>query len=127
MARSLAPDIEILVRVTESQKASAAFRAGADYVLSVQQVCARLVAAEIHGERVMDPVGQIRLVRTDATAFVGQSLDSIRQDPEDGWSVVGLLRDGEVRTEPAATIESGDEVFVAGSDVAIQAFERKTS
>ena len=127
MARSLAPDIEILVRVTESEKASAAFRAGADYVLSVQQVCARLVAAEIHGERVMDPVGQVRLIRTDATAFVGQSLDSIRRNPEEGWSVVGLLKDGEVRTAPAATIESGDEVFVAGSDAAIQAFERKTN
>ena len=126
MARSLAPDIEILVRVTESGKTAAAFRAGADYVLSVQQVCARLVAAEIYGEQVMDPAGQIRLIRTDATAFVGQTIDAIRRNPEDGWSVVGLARDGEIRTERTATVESGDEVFVAGSDAAIQAFEQKT-
>ena len=74
MARSLAPHVEILVRVTDTEKASAAFRAGADYVLSVQQVCARLVAAEVHGERVMDPVNQIRLVRADGEPFVGESL-----------------------------------------------------
>jgi voltage-gated potassium channel Kch len=49
MARSLAADVEILVRITDTDKTSAAVRAGADYTLSVQRVCARLVAAEVHG------------------------------------------------------------------------------
>ncbi|WP_380675095.1 potassium channel family protein [Salinigranum sp. GCM10025319] len=124
MARSLAPDVEILVRVTDTEKTTAAFRAGADYVLSVQRVCARLVAAEVHGERVMDPVSQIRLVRADAGPFVGESLATVRRGTERGWTVVGLVRDGTVYTDEHATIEPGDEVFVAGSDEGIQRFER---
>ncbi|MCU4798903.1 NAD-binding protein [Halobacteria archaeon HArc-gm2] len=125
MARSLSDDVEILARVTDAEKASPAFRAGADYVLSVQRVCARLAAAEVHGERVMDPVSQIRLVRADATAFTGESLADARGRPDRGWTVVGLTRDGTVYTDERTTIETGDEVFVAGSDETIQDFERE--
>lgn len=124
MARSLSDNVEILIRVTEAEKVSAAFRAGADYVLSVQQVYARLVAAEVHGERVMDPMNQIRLVRTDAASFTGESLTDARGDAERGWTVVGIARDGTIHTDGRTTIEAGDEVFVAGSDDAIQEFER---
>jgi voltage-gated potassium channel len=99
-------------------------RAGADYTLSVQRVCARLVAAEVHGERVMSPVNQIRLVRAAGEAFDGERLGAIRQDPERDWTVVGLVRDGAVLTDEATTVEPADEVFVAGSDSAIQTFER---
>ncbi|WP_433627222.1 potassium channel family protein [Halomicrococcus sp. NG-SE-24] len=127
MARSLSDDMEILARVTDADKASAAFRAGADYVLSVQRVCARLVAAEVHGERVVDPVGQIRLIRADAASFVGDTLADARRLPEQRWTVVGISRDGTVHTDEHATIEAGDDVFLAGSDGAIQEFERKVS
>ncbi|CQH60366.1 ion channel pore / TrkA domain protein [Halobacterium hubeiense] len=123
MARSLSDDVEILVRVTDTEKATAAFRAGADYVLSVQRVSARLVAAEVHGERVMDPVSQIRLVRADASPFAGQTV-ATASDPQKGWTVVGVVHDGAVSTNQAAAIEAGDEVFVAGSDSAIRGFEQ---
>ncbi|WP_224449046.1 potassium channel family protein [Haloprofundus salilacus] len=124
MARSLAPGVEILVRVTDTEKTAPAFRAGADYVLSIQQLCARLVAAEVHGERVMDPVGQIRLVRADASAFAGEALGDARRNADREWTVVGVARGGIVRTDEETVIESGDEMFVAGSDEAIQEFER---
>ena len=124
MARSLAPDLEILARVTDTEKAAAAFRAGADYVLSVQQVCARLVASEVHGERVMDPVNQIRLVRAGAAPFAGETLAAIRRDAERGWTVVGVARDGAVITAGDTVIEPDDDMFVAGSDEAIGEFER---
>ena len=124
MARALSDGVEVLARVTDAEKASPAFRAGADYVLSVQRVCARLVAAEVHGERVIDPVGQIRLVRAASAPFAGQSLADIRRQRDRGWTVVGALRDGDVLTDAATTVEVGDEVFVAGSDEAIAEFER---
>lgn len=124
MARSIAPDMEILIRVTDTEKASAAFRAGADYVLSIQRVCARLVAAEVYGERVMDPVSQIRLVRGDAAPFVGESLVDARRDTERGWTVVGLSRDGTIYTDEQTTIEPEDEIFVAGSDAALREFKK---
>ncbi|GAA0196291.1 potassium channel family protein [Haladaptatus pallidirubidus] len=124
MARSIAPDVEILTRVSDTEKASAAFRAGADYVLSIQQVCARLVAAEVYGERMMDPVNQIRLVRGDAVPFVGESLIDARRDTERGWTVVGLSRNGTIYTDEQTTIEPGDEIFVAGSDAALREFKK---
>ena len=124
MARSLSDDVEILARITDAEKASPAFRAGADYVLSAQRVSARLAAAEVHGERVMDPVGQIRLVRADASPFAGESLADARRNEERGWTVVGITRNGSVHTDERVMIEDGDEVFVAGSDETIQNFER---
>ncbi|GAB3690020.1 NAD-binding protein [Salinarchaeum chitinilyticum] len=144
MARALSPGVEILARVTESEKAAAAFRAGADYVLSVQRVSARLVAAEVHGERVVDFASQIRVVRVGPDPFLGERLGDLRGEPEgrssggaDGsgrgeeddsdWTVVGLVRDGAVRTDEGETVREGDEVFVAGSDEAIQRFERTRS
>ena len=123
VARSLASDVEILARVTDAEKASAAFRAGADYVLSIQRVSARLVAAEVHGERVLDPTSQIRLVRADAGPLTGESLGDPRRVPARGWTVVGVSRDGTVHTDERTTIEPGDDVIVAGSDDAIKQFE----
>jgi len=125
MARALSEDVEILTRVTEAEKTGPAFRAGADYVLSVQRLCARLVAAEVHGERTMDPANQIRLVRTDGDRFVGETLAELRRETERGWTVVGLARDGDVYTDETTTVAEDDEVFVAGSDDAIQRFERR--
>ncbi|SEQ94420.1 potassium channel family protein [Natrinema salaciae] len=124
IARSLSSDVEILARVTDSDKTRAAFRAGADYVLSIQQVSARLVAAEVHGEQVMSPTNQIRLIRADAAPFAGESLANARRNIERGWTVVGVSRGGTVRTDERITIEADDDVIVAGSDDAIQEFER---
>jgi Trk K+ transport system NAD-binding subunit len=124
IARSLSEDVEILARVTDAAKARAAFRAGADYVLSIQRVSARLVAAEVHGERVMDPTSQIRIVRTAAGQFAGETLADARRNGRRGWTVVGVSRDGAVLTDENTAIEADDEVFVAGSDDAIQEFER---
>ncbi|SFS93267.1 potassium channel family protein [Halostagnicola kamekurae] len=124
VARSLSSEIEILVRVTEGEKTKAAFRAGADYVLSIQQVSARLVASAVHGERVMDPISQIRLVWADETPFAGESLAAVRRDTEREWAPVGVLRGGTIRTDERTLIKADDEVLVAGTDAAIQAFER---
>ncbi|WP_345786358.1 potassium channel family protein [Halobellus salinisoli] len=124
IARSLSDDVEILARVTEAAKTRAAFRAGADYVLSTQRVSARLVASEVHGERVMDPTSQIRIVRAEAAPFAGETLGDVRQNGERGWTVVAVSRDGAVLTDERTAIERDDEVFVAGSDDGIQAFDQ---
>jgi len=124
IARSLSSDVEILARVTDRDKTRAAFRAGADYVLSIQQVSARLVAAEVHGEQVVSPTNQIRLIRVTAAPFAGESLEDARRNPERGWTVIGVSRGGTVHTNERITIEADDDVIVAGSDDAIREFER---
>jgi len=127
LARSLAADVEILVRVSDTEKAASASRAGADYVLSLQRICARLVAAEVHGERVMDPVRQVRLVRSDAAPFEGIRLEDVRRSTDGDWTIVGLVRDGTVSTDGQVTVEAEDEILVVGSDRAMQRFERNVA
>jgi Trk K+ transport system NAD-binding subunit len=123
MARALADDLEILARVTDAEKTAPAVRAGADYVLSVQRVCARLVAAEVHGERVVDPASQIRLVRASGAGLAGTSLGETRRDRSRDWLVVAVLRNGDVLTGDETVVDAEDEILVAGSDESIQAFE----
>jgi voltage-gated potassium channel len=124
MARALSPDVEILARTTDAEKTAPAFRAGADYTLSVQRVCARLVASEVHGERVVSATNQIRLVRAASEPFVGQTLGGVRRDRTRGWTVVAIARDGTVYTDAETVVEADDEVFVAGGDSAIREFEQ---
>ena len=124
MARALSPDVEILARTIDAEKTAPAFRAGADYTLSVQRVCARLVASEVHGERVVSATNQIRLVRAASDPFVGQTLDAVRRDRTRGWTVVAVAREGTVYTDAGTVVEDGDEVFVAGGDAAIREFEQ---
>ncbi|WP_049955041.1 potassium channel family protein [Halostagnicola larsenii] len=124
VARSISSDIEVLVRVTEGEKTKAAFSAGADYVLSIQQVSARLVASEVHGERVVDPTSQIRLVWADVAQFAGESLADARRNTDRGWAPIGVSRDDSILTDERTTIRANDEVLIAGSDAAIQEFER---
>ncbi|MDS0297567.1 NAD-binding protein [Halogeometricum sp. S1BR25-6] len=114
-ARSLSDDAEILVRMTDAGKVSAAARAGTDYALSAQRACARVVAAEVRGERVVDPAGQIRLVRAGEDSFVGESLADLRGG-DDGRTVVGVVRDGAVETDGESAVAPGDYVLVVEGD-----------
>jgi len=123
LARSLTDDVEILARVTDTDKTRTAFDAGADYVLSVQRTVARLLAREIYDEDVVSPVSQIRLVRTEGAPYAGRSLGDVNAAPESGWVAVGVQRDGQFRTDEAVEIAAGDTVLVAGSDEMIQEFE----
>lgn len=126
LARSLSDTVEILARVRDAAKAAPAFRAGADYVLSTQRVAARLVAAEAYGERTMDPVGQIRLVRAAAASagLAGRTLDEGREQSGRGWTPVAVFKPDGISTTGSVTIDDGDEILVAGSDSAIRAFEQ---
>lgn len=127
LARSLTDEIEILVRVTDTDKVRTAFSAGADYVLSIQRATARLLAREVYGEEVVSPISQIRLVRTDASPFAGQSLEEANEGAETGWVLVGVERDGTFLTDGTTRISDDDAVLVAGTDAMIQEFEQEAA
>nr|WP_309138874.1 NAD-binding protein [Haloterrigena gelatinilytica] len=125
LARSLTDDLEILARVSDDGNVATAFGAGADYVLSIQQTTARLLAREVHGEDVVSPIGQLRLVRTDAAPFAGRTLEAANEEAADEWVIVGVERDGAFRTDATTPIEAADTVVVAGTDETIRTFERE--
>jgi len=58
-ARSLDRNIEVLTRVSDTDATKKALNAGADYVLSVLRVGARIIATELRSEDVLAPASQI--------------------------------------------------------------------
>ncbi|WP_238532822.1 TrkA C-terminal domain-containing protein [Halalkalicoccus jeotgali] len=112
--------------MTDEDKVRTAFSGGADYVLSIQQATARLLAREVYGEDVVSPVSQIRLIRTDAAPLAGRSIDEANEGSETGWVIVALERDGEYRTDETTAIREGDTALVAGTDAMIREFEEGT-
>ncbi len=127
VARSLNPDIEILARVSDTDATSKALSAGADYVLSVPRVSARMVVRELRGEEVLAPASQIRLVRVSARPFAGKTLAESGIYEQTGCRVVAV-EDGSGFTgtvDPQREFSAEDHVVLVGSDEAVQRFSRQ--
>jgi len=124
LARSLNPNIEVLVRVSDAETTQKALSGGADYVLSVSQISARLVARELRGEDVLSPASQIRLVRAPADPFAGSTLADSGIYERTGCRVIAIEDDSGVSSTFAPDYRfTGDErIVLVGSDDAIGHF-----
>ena len=94
LARSLNPDIEILTRVSDTDATGKALSGGADYVLPVLRVSARMVARELRWEDVLAPASQIRIVRVSASPFAGSTLAESGIYETTGCRVIAVEDDG---------------------------------
>ncbi len=118
LARSLNPDLEILARVSNPDATQKALSGGADYVLSVPRVSARLVARELRGEDILAPGSQIRFIRVPATPFAGSTLTESGIYEGTGCRVIAV----EDEHGPAHAVDptrrfTGDErIVVVGTD-----------
>jgi Trk K+ transport system NAD-binding subunit len=127
LARSLNPDIEILARVSDTDATRKALSAGADYVLSVPQVSARMVAMELRGEDVLAPASQIRLLRVPAKPLAGSTLAGSGIYEKTGCRVIAV-EDGSGFTstvDPQRQFTGDERIVLVGSDEAIQRFEKQ--
>ncbi|MXR41088.1 TrkA family potassium uptake protein [Halobaculum sp. WSA2] len=124
LARSLNPDIEILVRMSDAKATTKALRAGADYVLSVPRISARMVARELRGEEVLGAGSQIRIDRVSADPFAGKTLAESGISARTGCRVIAIEHEGELTTslDPERTIAAGDRLVIVGSDESVQRF-----
>jgi Trk K+ transport system NAD-binding subunit len=124
LARSLNPDIEILTRVSDTDATEKALSAGADYVLSVPRVSARMVAKELRGEDVLAPASQMRLVRVPATPFAGQTLSESGVYQKTGCRVVAVeTPDGQTTTaDPNREFTGEERITIVGTDETVQQF-----
>lgn len=127
MARSLNPDIEVLVRVSDPDATKKALSAGADYVLSVPRVSARMVAKELRGEDVLAPASQIRLVRVTAEPFAGSTLAESGIYEQTGCRVIAIEDDGSLSTvfDPQRRFTGDERLVLVGSDESIQGFLKR--
>ncbi len=124
LARSLEPRIEVLTRVSDTDATRKALSAGADYVLSVPRVSARMVAKELRGEDILAPASQIRFVRVSAAPFVGLTLAKSGIYERTGCRVIAVEHGSGLSSNPDPQHEfTGDEqITVVGSDEAVQQF-----
>ena len=127
VARSLNPDIELLTRVSDTDATRKALSAGADYVLSVPRVRARMVARELRGEDVLAPASQIRLLRVPATPLAGSSLAESGIYERTGCRVIAVEDDSGLTSsiDPQRRFTGDERIVLVGSDEAIQRFERR--
>ncbi len=127
LAQSLNPEIEVLVRVSDADTTQKAFTAGADYVLSVPRVSARMVAKEIRGEDVLAPASQVRLVRVPATPLAGSTLMESSIYEQTGCRVIAI-EDGEgetVAVDPQWQFTGDERITIVGSDEGVQRFLKR--
>jgi voltage-gated potassium channel len=127
LVRSMNPDAEILVRVSDPDASRKALSAGADYVLSVPRVSARMVARELRGEDVLAPASQVRLVRVSAAPFGGSTLAESGIYEQTGCRVVAVEdEDGFTSTVDPTRVFTGDErLVVVGTDEAVKRFRSR--
>jgi Trk K+ transport system NAD-binding subunit len=127
VVRDLAPEVEIVARVEESQSVQKTFRAGGDYVLSLATVTGRMIAARVLQDRdVLSLDQQVQVVRTDAPGLVGRTLGGADVRARTGCTVVAVEREEGVVSDvgPDTRIEAADRLVVAGTDESVRAFER---
>lgn len=124
LARSLDPNIEILTRVSDTDATKKALNAGADYVLSVPRVSARMLAKELRGEDVLAPASQIRFVRVPAGSFAGQSLVGSSIYEKTGCRVIAIEDESGLtdRIDPTRELSGDEQLTVVGTDESIQRF-----
>jgi len=118
VARDLNDSVEIIARSQKSGAIGKTYRAGADYVLSVEAVSGRSVASEVLEEEILSIGTNFKVVKTETPGLVGKTLEGARVRERTGCTVVGVERDGNLVTDlpPDFRLEEGDGVVVAGTD-----------
>ncbi|MEF8974737.1 MAG: NAD-binding protein [Halapricum sp.] len=126
-AQAINPDIEVLFRANEMATVSKAFRAGADYVLAIPQVSARMVARELRGEDVLEPASQVRVIRVPAAPFAGETVESAEIPEQTGCRVVAIEDESGLTTQidPGREFDADDRLTLVGTDDAVQEFLKR--
>ena len=121
------PDVEILIRVSAADATRKALSAGVDYVLSVPRVSARMIAKELRGEEILDPSGQIRLIRVPATPFAGSTIAESGIAEKTGCRVVAVENEAGETTvvDPTKELSGNEELTLVGTDEAVQQFLKR--
>jgi Trk K+ transport system NAD-binding subunit len=127
VARSLNPDVEILARVGDPDATRKALSGGADYVLSVPRVSARMVTRELRGEDVLAPASQIQLLRVPATPLAGSNLAKSGVYERTGCRVIAIEDDSGLTgtVDPQRRFSGEERIVVVGSDESIQRFRKE--
>ncbi|SFB71682.1 Trk K+ transport system, NAD-binding component [Halobiforma haloterrestris] len=126
VARELAPELDIVVRMNDSANEAKARRAGADYVLNLPDISGRLLALDVLREEIISYDRQLKIVRYESDLLVGRELRDTPL-PELNCTLIAVERSDGVVTDisPSFTFERGDSLLLAGDDEAIDELESR--
>jgi Trk K+ transport system NAD-binding subunit len=118
LARTLSPHVEIFVRVRDPDSAAKAMAGGADFVLSVPNVSARQIAAELRGTEIASLTDDVHLTRISAAPFAGSSLSELNLRERTGCLVVSIQAETRRTAVPDPTYEftGAETLAVIGRD-----------
>lgn len=124
MTRDLNESVEIVARSQTSAAIGKTYRAGADYVLSIEAISGRSVASEVLEEDILSVGANVEIIKTRAPGLEGETLESAGVRERTGCTVVAVERDGEAVTElgPGFRVKKGDKLAVAGTDEDVNSF-----
>jgi len=124
VVREVAPDVEVIARADTPGSVPKLYQAGADYVLALATVSGRMLASTILGEDVLSYDQQVEVVRTDAGALAGRTLDGADVRARTDCTVIAVERGEDLLTDfaPDFRIEAGDNLVVAGTDEDVSRF-----
>ena len=124
LANSINSDAEVLTRVDDPDATKKALSAGADYVLSVPRISARMIARELRDEDVLAPASQIRFIRVPATPFAGSTIAELDIYEQTGCRIIALEDESGVSStiNPQREFTGDERITLVGPDEAIQTF-----
>jgi Trk K+ transport system NAD-binding subunit len=117
LADELTTGLDIIVRINHSENETKVRRAGADYVLGLQEISGRILAEAVLREEILSTTRQLKIVRIDGSPFAGETVGESEIGATD-CLVVSVERNGEFVTDVPGTfeIQDADQLVVAGSD-----------
>lgn len=127
MVQRLTPEAEILVQVQTASTVESAYRAGASYVQSLDQITNRMLVSEILGETFLDFELDIEFLQTDAGSLASSRLEELELTERFNVTLVAVSRDGETINcvDSSFRIEAGDELFLIGPRDQLVALEEE--
>jgi Trk K+ transport system NAD-binding subunit len=118
VTRGINDSVEVVARSQTTEAVGKTYRAGADYVLSVEAVSGRSIASEVLEEEVLSVGTNIEVIRTEVPGLSGKTLKEADVRKATGCTVLAVERDGETLTDlgPGFRVREEDEAVVAGTD-----------
>lgn len=124
MVKDLNPRAEILVQVNNKSSLEPIYRAGASYVLSLEQLTSQMLAGSALEEDLLYEELNLRVRRCGVGDLVGRTPQESDIGKHHGVTVVGVDREDKLLTEigPDFHFEADDYVYLAGDPEKVRTF-----
>jgi Trk K+ transport system NAD-binding subunit len=128
MVRRLNPRAEILVQVNQEYAIEPIYRAGANYVESLNLITSRMLAGEALGEDLISPELNIKIRHCGVGDLAGKSLKDIDATEQHQVTILAVKRDENIISDPNPQVKlrEGDSIYICGTDDNVDQFAEES-